>query len=87
MEVVLQDQLTGRYRTTLYESSNAPIDIIRNEELILLYAEAQIQLGNLAEGVQALNVIRNAHGLANYSGAQTKEALIDEMLKQRRYSL
>jgi hypothetical protein len=71
----------------VYTSSTAPIPIIRNEELILIYAEANIQLGNFTEAVNALNIIRTKHGLANYSGAETKDALIDEMLYERRYSL
>ncbi len=71
----------------VYTSSTAPIPIIRNEELILIYAEANIQLNNLSEGVKAINVIRTRHNLPNYSGAETKDALITEMLKQRRYSL
>ena len=71
----------------IYTSSTAPIGIIRNEELILIYAEANIQLNHLTEGVKAINVIRNGHGLGNYAGAVTQPALITEMLKQRRYSL
>jgi hypothetical protein len=71
----------------LYTSSTAPVGIIRNEELILIYAEANIQLNNFTEGVKAINRIRNGHGLGNYTGALTKAALITEMLNQRRYSL
>ncbi len=71
----------------VYTSSTAPIPIIRNEELVLIFAEANIQLNNLGDAEDALNIIRNAHNLADYSGASTQEALIDEMLKQRRYSL
>jgi hypothetical protein len=71
----------------LYTSSTAPVGIIRNEELILIYAEANIQLNNFVEGVKAINKIRNGHGLGNYTGAVTKAALITEMLNQRRYSL
>jgi hypothetical protein len=71
----------------LYTTSTAPIGIIRNEELILIYAEANIQLNNLNTAVNALNIIRNGHGLANYSGAVNQAALITEMLNQRRYSL
>jgi uncharacterized protein YaiE (UPF0345 family) len=71
----------------VYTSSTAPMPIIRNEELILIYAEANIQNNNLMEGVKALNVIRNNHGLASYSGLMTQPALITEMLNQRRYSL
>ena len=71
----------------VYTSSIAPVPIMRNEELILIYAEANIQLNNLTEGVNAINVIRNGHQLGDYTGAVTKGALINEMLKQRRYSL
>ena len=71
----------------LYTSSTAPVGIVRNEELILIYAEANIQLNNLPEGIKAINVIRNGHGLASYTGAVTQPALITEMLNQRRYSL
>ncbi|MBS1747693.1 MAG: RagB/SusD family nutrient uptake outer membrane protein [Bacteroidetes bacterium] len=71
----------------VYTSSTAPIPIIRNEELILIYAEANIQLNNFGDAINALNIIRNKHGLNNYSGAQTQDALIDELLYERRYSL
>jgi len=74
----------GRYGQT------DPIPFIRNEELILIYAEANIQVGgaaNLANAVTAINTIRNIWGLPNYSGAITQQALIDEMLTQRRFSL
>jgi hypothetical protein len=71
----------------VYTSSTAPIPVIRNEELILIYAEANIQLNNLNEGVKALDVIREEHNLPKYSGAITQASLITEMLKQRRYSL
>lgn len=79
--------LTSNRDMWVYTSSTAPIRIISNEELILIYAEANIQLSNLPEGVNALNIIRKAHNLPNYSGAVTQAALITEMLKQRRYSL
>lgn len=79
--------LSSDYDVWLYTSNTAPIGIIRNEELILIYAEANIQLDNLSQAVNAINIIRNGHGLANYSGAINQDALITEMLLQRRYSL
>ncbi|MCT8339607.1 RagB/SusD family nutrient uptake outer membrane protein [Flavobacteriaceae bacterium TK19130] len=82
-----QDGLTGTHESTLYESVLSPIDIIRNEELILVYAEASILQNNLEDAETALNIIRNAAGLPDYSGAITSEALTTEMLRQRRYSL
>jgi len=71
----------------LYTTSTASVGIIRNEELILIYAEANIQLGNFAPAVTALNKIRNIHGPGDYAGAVNHDALITEMLNQRRYSL
>ena len=86
-EVASFQGLSSNRDVWVYTSSTSPVPIIRNEELILIFAEANIQLDNLSEGRDALDVIRNAHGLANYSGPLTKDALIDEMLNQRRYSL
>jgi hypothetical protein len=82
-----QDDLTGTHESTLYESQLSPIDIVRNEELILVYAEASILTGDLGNAVTALNVIRNAANLPDYSGPVTASALTTEMLRQRRYSL
>lgn len=74
----------GRFATP---TSSMPF--IRNEELILIYAEANIQLGgaNLDDAVDAINIIRSVWGLDPYSGPVEQGALIDEMLNQRRYSL
>ena len=83
---IMQDDLSGTYAVFRYKSNTDDIPIIRNEELILLYAEANIFL-NPDEAVSALNIIRNAAGLDDYSGATAEGALIDEMLMQRRYSL
>src|SRR6185295_7710231 len=62
----------------VFTSSTAPIGIIRNEELILIYAEANIQTNNFTEAVKALDVIRQKHNLTPYSGALTQTALINE---------
>lgn len=71
----------------VYQSSTAPIPIIRNEELILIYAEAKLQLTQLPDAIVALNRIRTGHNVPVYAGAVTQAALITEMLNQRRYSL
>ncbi len=84
---VSQNDLTSDRDVWVYTSNTAPIPIIRNEELILIYAEAKIQTNDLPNAVVALNKIRNAHNLPVYGGAVSQPALIDEMLKQRRYSL
>ncbi|ULQ54249.1 RagB/SusD family nutrient uptake outer membrane protein [Flavihumibacter fluvii] len=81
--------LTSDHDVWVYTSSTAPVPIIRNEELLLIFAEANIQLGGagLTDAVTALNRIRTEHNLLPYAGAVTQSALITEMLEQRRYSL
>ncbi len=71
----------------VYKTNVDPTPVITNEELVLIYAEAQIQTGNLAEGASALSKIRVNAGLQPYSGPVERNALLNEMLKQRRYSL
>ena len=80
------DGLTGDHIVFRYTDNDAVIPIIRNEELILLYAEANITI-NPAETVNALNIIRTSANLDPYTGPTDTESLIDEMLLQRRYSL
>jgi len=80
--------ISGRYDVNLYPTNLTPVSIIRNEELVLLYAECQLQTGQLAEAVRALNLVRTQSGqLPPYAGPVTPAALLDELLQQRRYSL
>ena len=60
--------------------------MIRNEELILIYAEANIGSNN-DEAINAINIIRNAAGIGDYTGGTGSAELLDEVLYQRRYSL
>lgn len=82
-----QSGLTGDRDVVIFSSLNSPVSIIRNEELILIYAEAKIQTGAFPEAIVALDRIRGAHNLAPYPGASTADALITELLYNRRYSL
>ena len=86
VDATSQDGLNGTHETALYATNSSPIDIIRNEELIMIFAEASIQNNNLGDAVTALNVIRNAHGIGDYTGGMSQDDLIDEMLYQRSYS-
>ncbi|MEW5918955.1 MAG: RagB/SusD family nutrient uptake outer membrane protein, partial [Gemmatimonadota bacterium] len=73
---------------TVYNSASASVPIIRNEELILLRAEANLGQGNLSAAVNDINVIRTrAGGLAPYAGPVNAAAILDEILYNRRYSL
>jgi len=80
------DGLSADYQIAVYTSNTDPVYIIRNEELILIYAEANIGINN-AEAESAINIIRNAAGLLDYSGGVTDAELLDEVVNQRRYSL
>ena len=82
-----QDGLSSNYDFFVYKTNADKIPIIRNEELILIYAEVQAQLSQLSNATNAINRIRSAAGLNPYSGAITQAAIINEILKQRFYSL
>lgn len=79
--------LVGTHQDRRWLNNTAPIPFIKNEELILIKAEAHAQLNQTADAVAAINIIRNAANIGNYTGATTQAALIDEILYQRRYSL
>ncbi len=78
--------------------ANTPTPIIRNEELILLRAEANIGLGTAASisaAIRDINLIRvNSGSLAPISdpyvpaaGTNQPATLLDELLYEKRYSL
>ena len=71
-----------------YPSPSSPIPLIRNEELILLRAEANIGLSNFGPAVIDIDQIRQTSGgLAPYAGAVDQTSLLAELLYNKRYSL
>ena len=77
-------------RFKFYPDRNAGIKIIRNEELILLRAEAEWFTGAKAAAIADIDFIRvNSGGLpaSSLTILSTDQAFIDELLLQRRYSL
>ena len=86
-ETAFTDDLSSDYDFWVYTSQSSPISLIRNEELLLISAEAKILTDDLPGAVGDLNIVRNAAGLGGYSGAMTEEAVTDQMLHERRYSL
>jgi hypothetical protein len=72
----------------LYPEQTTPLPVIRNEELILLRAEANIGLGQFATALTDLNYIRtNAGLLPPLTSLDTRDAAIDALLYEKRYSL
>jgi hypothetical protein len=85
-------------RLTVYNNASAFIPIIRNEELILLRAEANIGLNtpaSLSAAIQDINLIRvSAGGLPPISDPYVPDAtlgqpptLLQELLYEKRFSL
>lgn len=65
-----------------------PIGILRNEELVLLRAQAEIGLNDLAAATADLNLVRvNSGGLTPYATFTSTDAAIDALLYEKRYSL
>ncbi len=79
--------LTTDLGFTLYSSNIAPIPIIRNEELILLRAEANIGLGSVLTAAADINLIRTTSGGLDARGDLDALNILDELLYNRRYSL
>ncbi len=72
----------------IYSGPTAPIPIIRNEELILLRAEANVGLNNLVAALDDINYIRqNSGGLPALGPFASQGAALTELLYNKRYSL
>lgn len=72
---------------TIYNTPEKSIPIIRNEELILLRAEANLNLDNISQAAADINFVRRESG-----GLEDREDLnagniLDELLYNKRYSL
>jgi starch-binding outer membrane protein, SusD/RagB family len=73
---------------TIYRSTTAPIPIIRNEELILLRAEARYFTGDVVGALSDINLIRTTSGgLAARGAFLNATDFTTELLYNRRYSL
>ena len=81
------DDLSGTHDVLVFESQDADITIINNEELLLIQAEANIFQGNMGDAIAALDVILAANGLDAYSGDMDEASLVEELMYNRRYSL
>ena len=85
--------ITGTLKFTNYLTGgqadpNHNIPAIRNEELLLLRAEANLGLTNIAAAVTDIDFVRiNSGGLPAYAGALTHDAVLAELLYNRKYSL
>ena len=73
---------------SIYNSNTTPIPIIRNEELILLRAEARYFTNDVVGALSDINLIRTTSGGLAARGPFVNQAdFVTELLRQRRYSL
>ncbi len=79
--------LTSDLGFAAYQSPTAPAPIIRNEELILIRAEANMGLDNIQEAADDINLIRTTSGGLDPRADLDETNIEDELLNQRRYSL
>jgi hypothetical protein len=78
----------GTNKFTIYPTSTTPVPILKNEELILLRAEANYQSGNVQQALDDINYIRvKSGGLDPLTGFADANAFITELLYNRTYSL
>lgn len=83
-------EVSSDLQYTLYESPSAPFVWVKNEELILIRAEANLAMGNRAAAIEDINFVRvNSGGLEPlpdpYAGSD--DDLLDELLYNKRFSL
>ena len=65
----------------------APLGILRDEELVLLRAQAYIEAGQLANALLDINDVRTNYGLAPLAPFADKQSAINAVLYEKRYSL
>jgi starch-binding outer membrane protein, SusD/RagB family len=86
--VTSSDGLTSDLGWIRYPTPNTPIPIIKNEELILLRAEASIGAGDPGAALPDINTVRTLSGrLPALTGFASPEAALDELLYNKLYSL
>ena len=85
-----QQGVSSNLRNTVYTSATSPLAIIRNEELILIRAEARWFTGAKQGAIDDINFVRvNSGGLAptTLTTGSTDDQFVTELLYNRRYSL
>lgn len=75
---------------SIWPTTSSPIPIIRNEELILLRAEAKRGTGDKAGAIADLNIVRQGSGglpASTLTAASSDDAIITGILYEKRFSL
>lgn len=68
-------------------NQSLPIGILRDEELVLLRAQAEIEAGQLAAATSDINSVRTSYGLLPYALLPDRNSAINAVLYEKRFSL
>ncbi len=82
--------IPAEYRWILYPTNTTPVGIIRNEELVLIRAEARWFTGDKAGAVADLNAVRTISGglpASSVTAGSSDAEFIQALLYERRFSL
>ncbi|HEY5022715.1 MAG TPA: RagB/SusD family nutrient uptake outer membrane protein [Gemmatimonadaceae bacterium] len=79
--------IPATHRFTIYPDPESPAPVIRNEELMLIRAEANIFTGNFGTAIQDINNIRSVSGGLGPVAFGTPANGLTALLYERRYSL
>jgi hypothetical protein len=71
----------------VFPTNTSPVPVIRNEELILLRAQANHGLGNLAAASRDVNFVRTRSGNLAPKAHASLDELLTDLLYNKRYSL
>ncbi len=77
----------GKYLSNIWKAATDPVAIIRNEELILMLAEAEAQAGSATEALKLINLIRTTNGNKALDNVTGKDNLVNAILDERYFSL
>jgi hypothetical protein len=72
---------------TIYPTPTTPVRILTNKELILLKAEVLWGQGQYPQALALANIVRTVDGGLSASTASGAEAVLNEILYEKRYSL
>jgi hypothetical protein len=77
------------FETNLFPTNSDPIPVFTQDELSLIRAEALARLNRLPEAIAQINIVRGRAGLGAKTAADlpTQAAVLDEIFRQRTYSL
>jgi hypothetical protein len=83
----ISTSITASFATASLANQQAPVGILRDEEIVLLRAQANNEAGNFAAATADLNSVRTSYGLAARPTIPDKETGRTWLLYEKRYSL